>query len=347
MKHWTEEELLDRLDDPGLDPEDLGPILDELDRRIGPPPAFDRAAGWGDLMARLPQKRRWTLGRLPLAAAIALICLATTAAAAVTVGLHPAILDYFGVGQGQETLVEPGADSLACTVTENGVTLSVLQTMADTYSAYVLFEVMVPQNLPLPEGEECRPGMVFFDPALTPGQGIQGGVSGSDILEREGDRLLILTYFVSDTPIARGPVSLQMRDLVYGEGEQEIVLLAGTWRLEWELTAIDPGITLSPEKPIELAGWSPVVTEINLSPFSLHIYSENSALPHVPIALEFQDGSRLEVDVEDYGHIRSGGHREDASGERFVYDFYYRFYDVIDPAQVTAVVIGETVIPFP
>ena len=68
---------------------------------------FDRtAAVKGEVYRRIcwqaaeqPVKKRRTLGRLPLAAAIALICLATTAAAAVTVHLHPAILDYFGVGQ--------------------------------------------------------------------------------------------------------------------------------------------------------------------------------------------------------------------------------------------------------
>lgn len=341
------EDLLSLLDDPAAGPEDLGAVLDALDDLDGPSP-FDPRAGWADLMARGTKRkpRGKRLGRVPLAAVIALVCLVTTAAAVTTLGLHDGLARYFGVGHGQGALVEKAVETPACSVTKDGVTISILQTMADQYGIYVLCEVVVPDSITLPEGAAWSLG--WLTPTLEANPtGVQGGQGGQEILEQDAHRMLILSTFLPSDPIKEGPISFALPTLAYWNGQEEVVLAEGPWELEWELTQVEPGITLSPETPIVLDGWTPVITEITISPFSLHIYSDNTSLPDVPMALVFRDGSKLDIDPFDYDHVSEGAYLADEATGRQKYEFYYRFYDVIDPTQVTAVVIGETEIPVP
>ena len=58
------EELLNKLDDLDTPWEELLPLLDQLDQEEGVVP-FDTQAGWDDLMARTPKKRK-RFGKLPL-----------------------------------------------------------------------------------------------------------------------------------------------------------------------------------------------------------------------------------------------------------------------------------------
>lgn len=340
------EDLLALLDAPDAAPEDLGPVLDALDALDGPSP-FDTRAGWADLMARGTKKnprKRW--GNVPLAAVIALVCLVTTAAAVTAFGLHDGLARYFGVGDGQSPLLENAVDVPECSVTENGVTISVLQTVADQYGIYMLYEIVVPDSITLPEGVVWSLG--WLTPTLEANPtGVQGGQGRQEILEQDPHRMLILSTFLPSDPIEKGPVSFVLPTLGYWEDQEDVVLAEGPWTLEWELTKVEPGITLTPETPIVLDGWTPVVTELTISPFSLHIYSDNASLPDVPMALVFRDGTTLAIDPFDYNHVSQGAYLAEESTGQQKYEFYYRFYHVIDPSQVTAVVIGETEIPFP
>lgn len=341
------EDLLALLDDPDTPVEDLGPALDALDEMDGPV-SFDTRAGWADLMAKVPKKKgRWKgLRKFPLAAVIALVCLVTTAVAVTTFGLHDGLARYFGVGDGQGALVEKAVETPACSVTKDGVTISILQTMADQYGIYMLYEIVVPDSITLPE--EAAWSLGWLTPTLEANPtGVQGGQGGQEILEQDAHRMLILSTFLPSDPIEKGPISFVLPTLGYWKDQEDVVLAEGPWELEWELTQVEPGITLTPETPIVLDGWTPVITEITISPFSLHIYSNNTSLPDVPMALVFQDGSKLDMDPFDYDHVSEGAYLADEATGQQKYEFYYRFYDVIDPTQVTAVVIGETEIPFP
>ncbi len=337
------ERLLSQLDDPATAPEDLRAALDALDALDGPG-LFDPQAGWEDLRRRRTKKFRGRLGRVPLAALIALVCFVTTAAAVTTLGLHEDLARYFGIDREQGALVEGAVETPACSVTKHGVTLSVVQTMADRYGVYVLCELVVPARITLPEDVTFL--SAWLDPTLAeaPG-GIQGGLGSQEVLARDDHRLLFLSYLLPSDPIQTGPISLTMSDLSYWDGQEKVVLAEGPWTLTWALTRVEPGRTLSPDTPIALDGLRAKVTELSLSPFSLHLYLDEAPLPDAPMALVFRDGRRLAIDPLDHTHVSAGAFLADEASGRQRYEFYYRFYDVIDPNDVTAVIIGEAVLP--
>ena len=315
---------------------------------------FDRtAAVKGEVYRRIcwqaaeqPVKKRRTLGRLPLAAAIALICLATTAAAAVTVHLHPAILDYFGVGQGQESLVEPGADSPVCSVTKNGVTISVLQTVADSYGVYVFYEVTVPEEITLPgwvtwdnyDIEPTRASDAFFCS------------QNQEILEISDYHMVgAVTLFSASKQVEKGPITVSFRDLGYYDENWDFVPLAqGQWNLTWTLHTIQPCTTSHPNQMVQTGNGPATINTIAISSISFNLISDGAKLSEEPISLQFADGSTLPVDMTSaegtLGSVVS--HMTDVETERYTCQVSNLFDNAIDPAQVTAVVIGETVLPF-
>ncbi|MGM9577752.1 MAG: DUF4179 domain-containing protein [Evtepia sp.] len=316
---------------------------------------FDRtAAVKGEVYRRIrrqaaeqPAKKRRTLGRLPLAAAIALICLATTAAAAVTVHLHPAILDYFGVGQGRESLVEPGADSPVCTVAKNGVTVSVLQTVADSYGVYVFYEVKVPEEITLPEW------VIWDNYDIEPPHASDAFFcsQNQEILEISDHHMVgAVTLFSASQQVEQGPITVSFRDLGYYNENQDFVLLAqGQWSLTWTLHNIQPCTTSHPNQRVQTGNGEATINTIAISAISFNLISDGAKLSEEPISLRFADGSTLPVDMASAGGTLGSvvSHMTDAETERYTCQVSNLFDNAIDPAQVTAVVIGETVLPFP
>lgn len=316
---------------------------------------FDRTSAMkGEVYRRIrrqaaekPVKRRRMMGRLPLAAAIALICLATTAAAAVTVHLNPAILEYFGVGEGQESLVEPGTDSPVCSVTKDGVTISVLQTVADSFGVYVFYEVTVPEEITLPDWVtwEC------FD--LEPTHAFENGFfcsQNQEILEVSDHHVVgAVALFSASEQVEKGPITVLFRDLGYYDENGAFVPLAqGQWTLTWTLNHVQACVISCPEQRIQTENGETTVHTIAVSSISFNLTSDGAKISEEPISLQLKDGSTLPVDIVNGTGLGSAvSHMTDEETEQYACEVSHLFAQAIDPAQVTAVIIGDTVIPFP
>lgn len=300
---------------------------------------FDTRAGWEDLVARLPKKRK-RFGRLPLAAVIALVCLVTTVAAG-SFGLHEKLADFFGAGEEQSVLLEEGVSQPKAVMLPgaiDGVKIEILQVVADQAGIYALYEATLPKRIDLPEEvvwEEC-----FLRPTT---EGNTGWGVGSDILEIEGNRITGVAYsHALDAPIVPGKVTAAFENLGYWENDAFVTVLEGEWHLFWTLDSIAMGRAFSLDQPIQVKAGQALVTTLTLSPVSVHLEVAGADFEKDALHLEYRDGTRQPIFL---GHATAWGWGRDhlADATRV----YCMFDAPIDPDQVTAVIIEGNRVPIP
>ena len=86
--------------------------------------------------------------RFPIVLAAVIAALGVTAAAAYVIQWNSKVAEHFGANEQQQSqLASDGAvGSVNQTVTENGLTVTALQTLGDKNGIYVLFDVKAPEG---------------------------------------------------------------------------------------------------------------------------------------------------------------------------------------------------------
>ncbi|MBR5533542.1 MAG: hypothetical protein IKU62_01680 [Ruminiclostridium sp.] len=326
-----------KLDDPNTSWEELVPLLDELDEMEGAVP-FDTQAGWDDLMTRIPKKRRF-FGKLPLAAAIALVCLVTTVTAG-SFGLHEKLAYFLGAGEEQTALLTQGISQPKAVMLPgamDGVKIEIIQVVADHAGIYALYEATIPKRVDLPEEltwEEC-----FLRPST---QGNTGWGFGSDILEIEGNRITGVAYsHALDAPIVPGKVTADFENLGYWEDNAFVTVLEGEWHLFWNQTEMVESTVLTPDQEVLVGDKKTTVTYIGLSPISVTVEITGTEMKDLPVSLTFWDGTILPLSMRD-AHCYSWHTDYLADMSRL----FYLLPEPIDVTAVTSVVVGSP-IPLP
>ena len=300
------------------DPNAIRAILDQLDRQTGGA-AFDPDAGWRELQTRRPAKRR-RLGRYPVVLAA-----------------------YFHLQSGESALLESAIENPVTTVSDQGISVTIRQTLANSSGLYVLYEVTTPESIALdPEKNWHMEG--FLDLSSLPLQAPLGSsIFGNDIVEVTPHKITAVAY--AYTPVgtmSSGTVHLRLTRLGYWEfssSPQFIPIAEGTWHLTWHLTHIDPSITVTPPA-LPLPDGSGNIESISLSPFSCVVISTGAPASDWPVSLVLQNGSTLPLDASN-GQYTTG--RLSASGqENPQYYSYFQFHPLISPSDITALVIGGT-----
>ena len=324
------------------DPNAIRAILDQLDRQTGGA-AFDPDAGWRELQTRRPAKRR-RLGRYPVVLAAVLVCLAVAGTAlAVNLGLHEKLAAYFHLQSGESALLESAIENPVTTVSDQGISVTIRQTLANSSGLYVLYEVTTPESIALdPEKNWHMEG--FLDLSSLPLQAPLGSsIFGNDIVEVTPHKITAVAY--AYTPVgtmSSGTVHLRLTRLGYWEfssSPQFIPIAEGTWHLTWHLTHIDPSITVTPPA-LPMPDGSGNIESISLSPFSCVVISTGAPASDWPVSLVLQNGSTLPLDASN-GQYTTG--RLSASGqENPQYYSYFQFHPLISPSDITALVIGGT-----
>lgn len=123
-----------------------------------------------------------------------------------------------------------------------------------------------------------------------------------------------------------------------------VPLAEDTIVLEWPLQKSNRTRTFDLNQTLIVEGQQPgILKGLSLSPISLNLYTSHLHLDTdtLTLSLVFQDGTTVPVDNPS-GEIYSGSTLEDTWAS-----FHYTFHTPIDPAQVTAVQIGDQTFPLP
>lgn len=197
-------------------------------------PLTPTQAGVSSRPAGRPNGAGWAA--TPWFAAV-LVCLAVAGTAlAVNLGLHEKLAAYFHLQSGESALLESAIENPVTTVSDQGISVTIRQTLANSSGLYVLYEVTTPESIVLdPEKNWHMEG--FLDLSSLPLQAPLGSsIFGNDIVEVTPHKITAVAY--AYTPVgtmSSGTVHLRLTRLGYWEvssSPQFIPIAEGTWHLD-------------------------------------------------------------------------------------------------------------------
>ncbi len=221
---------------------------------------------------------RRTTKRLSLTAAIIIICVLTaTTALAIGLDWNEKLMEYLKPSEEQMQTLDGAVNTPEATVTQNGITITVKQTLADAFGIYVLYEMTVPDNVKL--DDNIRWSLDGLNvPTVQTDDYVTAGSCGSEILEQTGNKRTVLYHLNTTAGFENGYIKLTLKDLTRyttndETGSMEITpVVEGEWELEWEFTFVDTSKTVEVNRPLSINGSEDTITKVVISPMSACLY---------------------------------------------------------------------------
>ncbi|MCL2356194.1 MAG: DUF4179 domain-containing protein [Defluviitaleaceae bacterium] len=291
-----------------------------------------------------------------VASLAAALILGTTTVLATTFGWHEALLSHFNATPEQIEMLDETVGAPNVSATQNGLTITVVQTIADSFGVYVLYDVTAEdESFAFPD-ETWIWARLFT--ANDSDAGVTAGSGRAVILENHGNRLLVLQHFHSTAPTTGGSVELFISELQYMSDERSYdgrileTLFAGEWSLRWELDFADTGKTLLPNTEIIASGATATVTKIVISPLSAMIFFEGDSFLPNPVSIRKSDGTAITFGADSenalFTRVASesyAGTEHDGTEESFSQTLLYGFDGIINVNDIESITIGNVTIP--
>jgi hypothetical protein len=288
--------------------------------------------------------------RIPVIAAalLAVAVIFSGTALAISLGWHEQLMEYLKPNKEQIENLEVAVDMPEATVTHNGVTVTVKQTLADAFGIYVLYEMTVPETIKLDDNVQW----IFSNLSVPVGETdeyVFVGTTGTTVLEQNGNKRTALIHKQVSAPLENGKIELLFRDLSYFDITQGagpfLPLVEGEWKLGWDFTYVDTSRTVGLDLPISINGSKNTITQVIISPMSVCVYLTGDDIAGIvqPTVI-FKDGNEISYDVKNR-NASFPYYLSDADNEIYMNQLYYRFEKIVDPSDVAGIQIGDMVIP--
>jgi len=256
-----------------------------------------------------------------IAAALCLILAVGSFAAAHV--WHEELANFFGADQKQMEVLDGAAACPEVSVSRNGVTVTVLQTLADSRGVYVLYEVKCPEDFRFDDTILWE--HEFLD--VPQEEGAVSGFSGNKVLKNEGNIRTAIYRYISDVPLGNGKMSLYLENLCRID-ENSIewpVLIEGVWQPEWDFVYEDSSLLLCENEALG----NRTIQELRISPMSIYLCmaEEDGFLPSLRI--NFRNGEVLEIEPGRFSVSGNGT------------QMYCPFSELIDLSEVLSVEAGD------
>ena len=284
--------------------------------------------------ARTAQKpklkvRRWAA----MAACFALVLSMALTAEATNGTVSNLLAPLFGGAQTE--IVDKIGVPIGASASVNGYTLTMDAIIGDRYS------VMVAYTLSRDDGQAIPENIDFSS------KGFSGSGYSTKILIDEGDPSIAHFHlrWHRNEPIIGRIVTATFTDLVIDNGEDDVVIAEGTWKIKYTLRYPDSTEEL-PVKAFEVVddgGRKYKVKEIMLSPLGIHLdmvfyepESDGGIFKDFSVSMIMTDGTELPLpDGGGGGHWTEGDKKADVD--------YYAEFDVPIPREdIKAIVICGT-----
>lgn len=260
------------------------------------------------------------IGRIAAATCIGILAMGGGALAAVHLW-NPDIAQKWGLEQEDSTMQElnqqgysaiptsSATEDNTLSVTDQDITVTVLQTVADEHCAYIYFEAKF--------GEQYQPvqnnateisdtGLAFAHVNLTSPSGIDFNYCGG-IEKIKDDHTIIYSYQLmpcdesfSDTTLNMSISSFTMDNVKMDDNPT--VLAEGNWNLSWNLSNGSTKRVYDIDKVLTLGEYNFIVKSLEISPLSYKVYIENSdniSLSEIQAVVSENGEQELSVDEND------------------------------------------------
>jgi len=263
-----------------------------------------------------------------IVAALVVLVSATTVLAA-TFKWNEALISYFNPNEKQIDEMADSVDAPEATLTENGVTVNVLQTIATDREILVLYEMIAPEGIVLSDDINWHnsDGDLYF---TTSDETDDINLSSSKVwssytLKQEGNKRTVLIRMSLPTPLGDDLTAhLQFGDLersidpeLYNSGVYNnddlvydslgrpigrVAVIKGEWDLTWKFCHDNANVkTIHPNTPISINGRQYVISDIEITPFSVTVRVPGEGILDElrPVAVSFKNGGQRIFNILD------------------------------------------------
>ena len=299
------------------------------------------------------KKKRHVMRTMLIAACVTALLAVTTALAAYYLELEKPLGDMLGVTEENFSEIENAVDTPVCSVTDNGVTVNVLQTLADSRTVYAVFEVVAPEGTELQQWYEFE--RYHFEPSDCWDHPEKYSSFGMDVsvVEADGNRMKCIATaegFASELPDCEWSLTLEnISEHVSSDPEHEWNnIIEGKWQLKWNYSSEkNPDMReLSVNIPMECEERDLAVTDITLSPVKvadnnherLTLFSSVEPYVYDHLSVKMKDGTV--IDWQNAKPFRTGGFPE---GENcMIFRYYMRFNNIVEVDDIEGVIVNGT-----
>ena len=296
------------------------------------------------------QKRKRTSSKKFFKVGIAAACFFavafTTTFAVEYFGLDQKLGEFLNISGSRQEELNLGITAPMCSVSNNGVTVNVLQTISDTRSLYVVYEVIAPENINLTDD------YYFEDISVFPSDKGKNSTFGNSyyVLEQNKNVRKYLTVIDSDCDFKDGKMKLSMTNLC-NEANQNKVEIEGEWNTEWEydtekvtkIKEISPNVNAevlckdtqkTKEMTVEKIIISPISVSVDVSAQNAQSADDNYLAADIKIKMK--NGETL--------ICGEGGIGESFSSDTEKGNLHFMLKNIIDTEQVESIIIGDKTI---
>lgn len=293
-----------------------------------------------------PVERRLFMRRKFISSALVaalILSIASLTVIAATLGWHQKLIEYFNNPTVEQMELMNGAfDAPMISKTDNGITVNIIQTLADNHGIYVLYEVETNEDIKPTESlswEKQRLKIQYRNSDKKVGS---GGYAYSKIISKEDNKYTMLY-------IRTGMGEIVNQKLVFDlEGLKKIHLIPDEkitnadkisdckFSFEWDFEYINSGVTWNINKKIN--NGKSEITNIDISPISLWITITGEQIDSVNnIEIKFNNGYEIQITNKDYAiqytPLRDG-----------INTISFEFNEIININDVKSITIGDQII---
>lgn len=282
--------------------------------------------------------------RFILCAAVLTAFLLMTTALAVNLGWHIKLLDYLKPSEKQIETLSDATNLSQASISKNGVTITVKQTLADKFGIYVLYEIIAPEDFEFNDNIQWSFTDLHFP--YKQEDYVVFGTHDLTTLEQDKNKRLELIYYENTAPIESGKMTLYLRDLCeYGADGTRVTyntIIEGEWKLEWNFTYKDTGKNI--ETNISMG--DSTIKGVYISPMSLCIYIDGDVSRSIVpvIKLKFKDGSEIKYNNQNE-NLSFTNYLKDEQNKIYINKVSWRFENIIDLNNVDYIQINDIIIP--
>ncbi|BAL00598.1 hypothetical protein OBV_33990 [Oscillibacter valericigenes Sjm18-20] len=296
-------------------------------------------------------RRKTMKKRFPIVLAAAIAALCVTAAAAYVIQWNGKLAECFDADEQQQSqLASAGAvGSVDQTVTENGLTVTALQTLGDRNGVYLLLDVQAPEDVTLTDTNLFEEMSVDIEGVGDHISWSGGFMSNFDKTASpngaDNERYFELRLSNTEQEDWNGKtITLDFRNLQGDSGKLDMyTIVEGEWKLSWTLSYTDQMQTFDLNKAYTVNGHAVTVKTVELSPLSMMLTLGGDGLKTLiddsdldecgclcTVALTMRDGTTID-------EIGGAGGNESYTDTSYTYTS--RFGKVLDAEQVTGLTL--------
>lgn len=317
------------------------------------------------------RKKRHIARTLLIAACVTAFLAATTALAAYIIELEKPLGDMLGVTEENFDEIANAVDAPLCSVTDNDVTVNVLQTLADSRTIYAVFEVVAPEGTELKQSYEFE--KYHFYPSDWWDNPEKYGSCGTNMLvvEASGNRMKCIATaenFTKELPDCEWMLELEnIGNIKSTEQDHKWHgYIDGKWTLKWDYSSEkNPETKRVPVNiPLGDGARDISITDITLTPISALFEIEGVLTEDEVTEIQTDDARMLDKfrEVDDTAcdsnlsvktndgiiYSRHGcetSHMGGQDGNLIKYRYYMRFDNIIEMEDIECVIVNGVEFP--